>query len=245
MFSEEQRSRKFDLISFLAFFGWLFLGASFFAIPLVIIAPMIMGMTPDEYLASENLINEHQYIVAVIAHTIGTVAFIFLYKKVLKEDWNNFKSKWLKYLIIILVGFGLLYFSNNLMAMIYDYFGLGGQTSQNQQGIIDALHGSTVPFVVIYTVILAPIFEEIVFRKLFYNVLRKYTKLPTWAIVLIISFVFAFIHVTDVESLVFFPQYFVLALIITGAYAITKENIFVSIGLHFLNNLVAVLEILL
>ena len=131
------------------------------------------------------------------------------------------------------------------MSIIYEMLGLGNQTSQNQQGIIEALHGSTVPFVIIFTVILAPIFEEIVFRKLFFTTLKKYTKLPTWAIVLIISSVFAFIHVTDFESLVFFPQYFVLALIITSAYAITKENLFVSTGLHFLNNVVAVLEILL
>ena len=131
------------------------------------------------------------------------------------------------------------------MGIIYEKLGLGGQTSQNQQGIIDALNGSTVPFVVMYTVILAPIFEEIVFRKLFYTALKKFTKLPSWAIVLIISAAFAFIHVSDAQSLVFFPQYFVLALLITGAYALTKENLFASIGLHFLNNFVAVLEILL
>ena len=50
---------------------------------------------------------------------------------------------------------------------------------------------------------------------------------------------------TDIDSLVFFPQYFVLSLVITIAYAITKENLFASMGLHFLNNVLAVLEILL
>ena len=119
------------------------------------------------------------------------------------------------------------------------------ETSQNQQAIIDALNGSTKIFVIIYTVIVAPIIEEIVFRKLFYNVLKRHTKLPVWAIVLIISFVFAFIHVSDLESIKFLPQYFVLAFVITGVYAITKENIFASISLHGINNLIAVLQIVL
>ena len=107
------------------------------------------------------------------------------------------------------------------------------------------MFGSTRGFVILYTVILAPIFEEIVFRKLLFYVFRKNTKLPMWAVVLIVSCLFAGIHVTDVESFIFFPQYFVLALIITSAYAFTKENLYVCIGLHFLNNLVSVLEIIL
>lgn len=244
MFNEEERTKQFDLVSFLGFLAWMFLGASLFAVPLLMIAPVIMGMSSEDYLAS-GLLNEHQYIVAVLSHTLGVILFVFLYKKTIKDDFKNFISKWWKFLIVIIVGFGLLYLSNYLMGIIYEKLGLGGQTSQNQQGIIDALNGSTVPFVVMYTVILAPIFEEIVFRKLFYTALKKFTKLPSWAIVLIISAAFAFIHVSDAQSLVFFPQYFVLALLITGAYALTKENLFVSIGLHFLNNFVAVLEILL
>ena len=245
MFNEEYRNKSFDLLSFIVFFCWLFLGASIFAIPMMYIGSIASGLTLEEYISNTTLINEHQYIVAVIAHTVGTIVFTILYKSQVKEDAINFKSKWWKYIILIIIGFGLLYISNYIMSIIYEMLGLGNQTSQNQQGIIEALHGSTVPFVIIFTVILAPIFEEIVFRKLFFTTLKKYTKLPTWAIVLIISAVFAFIHVTDFESLVFFPQYFVLALIITSAYAITKENLFVSTGLHFLNNVVAVLEILL
>ena len=115
----------------------------------------------------------------------------------------------------------------------------------NQEQIVKALQGSTKTFVIIYTVILAPIFEEILFRKLLFTALKKCTKFPIWAIVLIVSTLFAFMHVSDLESLVFFPQYFVLAVIITTSYAISKENLFVSTGMHFLNNLVAVLEILL
>lgn len=242
---EERFEKRKNLIAFLSFFSWLFLGASLLAIPMFMIAPAILGIPMEDYLTDTKLITEHTYIPAVIANTAAVIVYVILFKKVIKNDGNNFKTNWWKFLLLIVIGFVLLLVSNYVMTIIYNALGYKDQTSQNQQAIIDALNGSTKPFVIIYTIILAPIFEEIVFRKLFYTSLRQYTKLPAWAIVLIISAVFAFIHVTDFESLVFFPQYFVLALIITGAYAISKENLLVSIGLHFLNNFLAILEILI
>ena len=245
MFKEEYRSEGFDLISFLGFFSWLVLGPTIFATIYVFFGALITGQSFNDYLNGIEPFAAYNYIFMVLSHFIGVVVFIWLYKKVLKQDAWNFKTNWIKYLIVILAGFILLYVSTDVMEIIYNKLGYEGITSQNQQAIINALHGPTKTFVIIYTVILAPVFEEILFRKLFFTVLRKYTKLPVWAIVVIVASVFAFLHVTDLESLVFFPQYFVLALFITGAYAITKENLYVSTGLHFLNNLVAVIDILL
>ena len=239
--------KKLNLIAFLGFFSWLFLGSLFFIIPLYIIGPKVSGLPLLEYLSNIKLVTEHSYIPAAIASIFGVFVFIMLFMKTIKLDFINFKQSWIKCILIIVIGSIVLLISTYLMSYIYSLLGFSeDDTSSNQQGIIDALNGSTKYIVIFYTVILAPIFEEIIFRKLFYNALRLNTKLPAWLIVIIISIVFAGIHViSDIESLVFFPQYFVLAFIITGAYAITKENIFVSIGLHFVNNLLAVLEILL
>lgn len=242
-----REEKRLNLISFLGFFSWLFLGSILFIIPLYVIGPKVSGLSLFEYLSNIQLVTEHTYVPAAIASVFGIFVFIMLFLKTIKTDAINFKNKWIKCIIVIIAGFILLLVSNYLMGYIYELLGFGeDDTSSNQQGIIDALNGSTKYVVIFYTIILAPIFEEIIFRKLFYNTLKMNTKLPAWAIVLIISAVFAGIHViSDIESLVFFPQYFVLAFIITGAYALTKENIFVSIGLHFLNNLLAILEILL
>jgi len=239
--------KKLNLIAFLGFFSWLFLGSLFFIIPLYIIGPKVSGLPLLEYSSNIKLVTEHSYIPAAIASIFGVFVFIMLFMKTIKLDFINFKQSWIKCILIIVIGSIVLLISTYLMSYIYSLLGFSeDDTSSNQQGIIDALNGSTKYIVIFYTVILAPIFEEIIFRKLFYNALRLNTKLPAWLIVIIISIVFAGIHViSDIESLVFFPQYFVLAFIITGAYAITKENIFVSIGLHFVNNLLAVLEILL
>lgn len=238
--------KKINILAFLGFFAWLFIGSIFFIIPIYIIGPKVAGVSFFEYSQNIQLVTEHTYVAGVLGHLFGIAIFVIFFNKIIKQDAKVFKNNWLKFLIIIVVGTGLLYFSDWIMNIIYTALGFGeNDTSSNQQGIIDALNGSTKYFVVFYTVILAPIFEEIVFRKFFYGALKQNTKLPVWLIVIIISVVFAGIHViSDIESLVYFPQYFTLALIITAAYAISKENLYVSTGLHFVNNLIAVISLL-
>ena len=240
-------NKRFNLLAFLGYFAWLFIGSSLFVIPLIVIGPKLTGLPLYEYIQNVDLMMPHAYIPEAIARVFAIFVFIIFFHKIIKLDAINFKNNFLKYLIIVVVGFVIIYLCTILMNYIYELLGYGeDDTSSNQQGIIDALNGPTKHVVVFLTVILAPIIEEIIFRKLFYNALKMNTKLPSWAIVLIIAAVFAGIHVmSDIESLVFFPQYFVLSFIITGVYAITKENIFASIGLHFLNNLLAILQILL
>lgn len=241
----DRSTKAFNIVSFLIGLGWLFLGSSLLAFPLYIIGPKVSGLPFEEYIQNIQLVTEHSYVVACVAHVVGIIFFVLFFKTVIKDDAKLFKNKVLKSIVIIVAGSILLYFSSWLLDIIYKALGFSeNDTSANQQAIVDALNGSTKYFVIFYTVILAPIFEEIVFRKLFYNALKS-VKLPVWAIVLIIASAFALLHVmTDIESLVFFPQYFVLSLIITLSYAISKENLFVSTGLHFVNNLMAVIQIL-
>lgn len=241
--------RKLNLRSILEFgvaFVWLFLGATFFLIPMISIGARASDLSLMEYLENQDLIQIHSTVCSCVGHLLGISLFAILFTQLIKSDLISFKKNWLKYILIIVIGFGVLYGLTILMNYIYSLFGFGeDDTSANQELIIKILNSDAKLYMIIYSGILAPIFEEIVFRKLFYKALKENTKLPCWAIVLIISVVFALIHVTDKASLVYFPQYFVLALIITASYAISKENLFVSTGLHFLNNLLAILEILL
>ena len=247
MFDKFHNEKRFNLLMFLCYFAWLFIGSVIFMIPFFKIGSSITGLPLLEYMQNIEMVTYHAYIPEAIARVFAIFVFIILFHNTIKTDAINFKNKFLKFTIIIIVGFIVIYLLGIAMTYIYELFGYGeDDTSANQQGIIDALNGPTKYIVVFLTVIRAPIVEEIIFRKLFYNALKMNTKLPTWAIVIIIAAVFGGIHViSDIDSLVFFPQYFVLSLVITSIYAITKENIFASIGLHFLNNLLAILQILL
>lgn len=234
-----------SLMAFLSFFSWLLLGSSLFTIPLVVIGSQKTGLTIDEYANNMDLVNLHSYFPSTISQILAIIAFVVLFKKIVIDDAKQFKEKLLKYIIIIVVAAALMYCAMLLVDFIYEKIGLGDETSKNQEHIINALHGKQNYIVIIYTIIIAPIIEEVIFRKLLFNTLKQYTKIPVWGIVVIISAVFAFIHVTDMESFKFFPVYFVPAFIITSAYAMTKENLYVSIGLHSINNFISVLEILL
>lgn len=235
-----------SIFEFAIGFIWLFLGAVLFLIPMISIGAKVSNLPLMDFLQNEQLITSYLTVPSCVSHLLGITVFVILFINVIKSDFLAFKNKWIKNLLIIVIGFALLYGLSILLNYIYLLLGFSeDDTSANQEAIIQALHSNGKIYMIIYSLILAPILEEIVFRKLFYKALRENTKLPVWAIVLIISIVFAFIHVSDVESLVYFPQYFVLALVITVGYAISKENLFVSTGLHFLNNLAAIIEILL
>lgn len=235
-----------SIFEFAIGFVWLFLGSVLFIIPMISIGARVSDLPLMDFLKNIDLLNSYSTVASCVGHLLGITIFAILFANLIKSDFLSFKKQWIKNIIIIIVGFALLYGASILLNYIYSLFGFKeDDTSANQEMIIKILHSSGRVYMIIYSLILAPILEEIVFRKLLYKALKENTKLPVWAIVLIISIVFAFIHVSDFESLVYFPQYFVLAIIITGSYAISKENLFVSTGLHFLNNLSSVLEILL
>ena len=61
--------------------------------------------------------------------------------------------------------------------------------------------------------------------------------------ILISTVLFAFIHVTDLESIKFIFQYIALALPICVAYHYSNNNIYVVTIVHIINNLLSVLTV--
>ncbi len=238
--------KKFDdgttyLMAFLIAFSWLLIGSTLFMIPMIVIGANKEGLSLVDYAQSSDLILVHSFVAQLVSQIIAIGIFGYFFFSICKKDFHNFKKHWIYYSIIIIVGFLLLVGLNYFSDWIYTLLGLGEETSTNQKTIIDALNSNIKILVIIGTVICASIFEEIVFRKFLYGFFKHKTKLPAWVIVIIISIIFAGMHViSDFDSLAFFPAYFGLAFIITGAYALTRENIFVAIGMHFLNNLLSV-----
>ncbi len=225
------------LITFLVALIWLFVGASFFILPIVF---KYKGTNFDI-----NNLEGELFLLSSIASLLGIGVIVSLFFKQFKDDIFSWKKNWLKNIIIIIVGIGIIIGSSYLFEFIYSCLNIEG-TSENQNIIVNALKSSDMGYVVIYSVILAPIFEEIVFRKLLFSTLRKNTKFPLWACVLVSAVFFALIHVvSDLQSMVFFFEYFALALVISSSYALSNENIYVTILLHFLNNLISLLMILL
>ncbi|MDD4000135.1 MAG: CPBP family intramembrane metalloprotease [Bacilli bacterium] len=161
---------------------------------------------------------------------LAIIMIIFL-RKDLANSWLEFKSNWKSNLLTIIFGFVIIYLLNYAMVLIYDLLGVSG-TSENQETIISSLESSTAILMVLTVMLLAPFVEEILFRKLLYGVIEVKFRLKPIFAVIISAIIFSALHAVDI----FFFQYFTMALVLCTTYALSKNNIYVPIGIHFLNN---------
>lgn len=160
--------------------------------------------------------------------TIGLIPFL---KRPLIKGYNQFKKNIWNNIGAIIIGFLFVMLVQSIIGLIFNYFNIEG-TSENQDSIVKALSSSTRIFILLSVVVIAPIVEELLFRQLLHGLLQESFKLPRIITVFISAALFASLHATDI----FFIQYFSMALILSGSYALFKENIFIPIGIHFLNN---------
>lgn len=117
------------------------------------------------------------------------------------------------------------------------------QTSANQSEVITAVE--SMPYLSIFsTLIYAPIVEEILFRGVFYRALRPHMK--WFSAALISAFLFGFIHVMqsfftgNFADMIFLLSYGLIGFFMALAYEI-NDTIYGSMCLHFLNNAIALL----
>lgn len=185
-------------------------------------------------LDANNLSTTTNYVLTVYAYLCITLILYLLYRKELKIEWKKFTSKLgknmdtaFKYYFIGL--FGMMLFN----IIINFILKLGGpQNEQNVQSMIDA----SPWLMLICAGLLAPITEELVFRKAFQNVFTK-----KWLFVIISGLVFGALHVIGYDLKSPLEILYILPYGILGAsfaYMDYKlESVFPSISMHMLHNL--------
>lgn len=143
--------------------------------------------------------------------------------------------------IWILIGFIMMYAFSVVTGALYFEFGING-TSENQI-ILESMIADN-PWVMVFPIaILIPVVEEILFRGAALEAIEK--RFGTTFSVIAVNTVFAFMHVSDAESVIFFPIYFGLGLMLTWLYFKSNRNILIPIGAHVLNNTLTVIFMLL
>ena len=189
-----------------------------------------IGIKPSNF----SIINQVIYLLSVTIFMLFTM--ILIYHKELKKDFkkfkNNFKEYFSKYNKYWLIMIFLMTISSWFVSIFTN------DISQNETLIRNTMK-SNIPYF-IYTCIscslIAPIMEEIVFRKSIKKII------PTKYLFIIISgLLFGLMHVLGlVENP--FDYLYILPYSIPGfvlAYTYEKSNnIFVPIGIHFFHNTV-------
>ena len=174
-----------------------------------------------------------QFLVSLI---IAIIFIIVLWKKLI-NDFKVFKKNlWYNLLSIVLWFVVIIVITVGMAVLFFDLLGIEG-TAENQEGV-EALIASELGFLMlISTVLLAPFIEEIIFRKFLIGLFEKTFRLPIYIATILSAVIFGLIH----DYKVFFFMYFPMALVLSLSYSLHKNNIFIPIGVHFLNNVYAVI----
>lgn len=219
----------------------------------------INDITLEELLANEELYNkmntELTPILELIVYSLGLiVAFVFLGKS-LFSDIKGFKKDTFK---TGLWGILFIYAGSIIGSIILAILGLVDDSS-NEQAIGQILSSaqSTLGIIImaVVIVIMAPILEELVFRKSFFNICGNDNRKG----LIISSLAFALMHVIDptveaivnlasggtyldiVSELAYVIIYFLMGCGLGLCYIKSKRNICSSIIAHMVNNLLSFL----
>lgn len=179
-----------------------------------------------------------QLILSTIGETVLLILLIIYYRKDLIKDFKSFDKSWFKFMIKWwLIGLVIMYASNVVINLII----FKGQIAPNEAADREMLQ--TIPILGLFLAgFIAPMTEELVFRKSFRNITDN--KLLYIAVA---TFIFAFVHVTPgfIVSLqplklkwlqlIYLIPYGALALSFTIVYR-EKDNILTSMIMHMAHN---------
>lgn len=171
---------------------------------------------------------------------------ITMFKLVLKKDLIIFKLNKKDYinkiLNIFILFLGIKIASSVATTLLSIILGYSIGESENQN-IITSLAKSAPLILLIDTVILAPIVEEIIFRLSLKKIINN-----KYVFIIISGFIFGFMHIfpTDLNialALIYSITYVTMGLFLAYTYEETN-NIWINIAIHSLNNLISMLAVL-
>lgn len=172
----------------------------------------------------------------IIINIIVLLAVYFLNRYEIKEMFDKFKENptknLKKNLITWIIGFILMMIANYLIMII-----IPNQTITNEV-LVREMYDKYLLASIISFIIIVPIIEEIVFRLSFNNISNKYLYLITSS--LVFSLLHAIGSFNNLISLIYIMPYLVLG-ITFGIIYYRSENIFNSIIIHSLHNLVVLI----
>lgn len=157
------------------------------------------------------------------------VVFCVIYRKRIKDDLKRLKPKqwgWLILATVILLGIN--------WAITSSFEALGIEMS-NQDSIKESM-GQAAVVTALMAAVAAPVVEEFVFRYSFGSIIKN-----KMAFIILSSVIFGIMHGVGVVTIL----YIILGLFFVMAYLKTDRNIVAAIVMHFLNNLIGVIGILM
>lgn len=168
-------------------------------------------------------------LIPIICMAICAVIFIAMYRKRLVEDFRRLTKK--QWGLLILAAIAVLGANMGISVLLESM----GVEMSNQDALADSMTALLIP-TAIMTTLMAPLVEELVFRYSLGSVIKN----PI-VFVIVSAIIFAALHAMNVAIVV----YLVLGLAFSLAYIKTDRNVVASIFLHFANNLIGTIGLVL
>lgn len=212
----------------------------YYVIFMVLLASLPITANIMSFLANGDIYKASEYL-TIFLYVTHIVLFVIVYltfredlKVKIKEFSTNFKKN-LKYIVLGLIS---IFISNMIIGLFIQQSGTNQETlSTMQQGSV----GLMIVCFYLITVIIGPINEEIIFRRILIGDGKKY--LSVIGSLIFSSITFSLIHIHSIKEITLIIPYMCTGVILGFVY-IKNNNIITSISLHILNNLVGVILLL-
>lgn len=209
--------------------------------------------------------NEEQFLEISIN---ANIAFYFVtsiilgivFRKYIVAQFKSFKNNFIKYTVTIFLGIVGIYGAAIVIGLFFQMIGVS-DNADNQQSILEMIEASTpiqLVLIVAFITVLAPVVEELVFRKGIYGIIGKLSTdfmakfdiavdvkkrhlMANIIAIIFSSFAFGLIHATDVYILLYGGLGIVLGIV----YFMTNKNVMSSIAVHMIYNTISLLVTIL
>lgn len=180
--------------------------------------------------------NNNFYIMLSFAQAlIGAFLFIIIDKEAFKQNLQDFRKTPGKYFGQIVTGFLIVFGALLVASTILDVLGVSG-TSENEETIRSYFTNDIGQLIILFLLlcVFTPIVEEIIFRKVVYNFFEP--KAGHIVAIIGTGVIFGLMHVITYGDFIQSIPYILMGIAFGYIYYRANKNIYVTIGVHFLNN---------
>ena len=182
----------------------------------------------------------NMYTSTALSSITNVILALFLFGDHLKEEWARFKTQttlkkilWLSFLLFIINVFA----RTILMTLFEPYLDLES-LGMNQQALEEMKTQINPLLFIFFTVISAPLVEELVFRESLNGWVNKANRTLVVIMWIVSTLLFAGAHVLSLQD---FLIYLPLSISLLYMYVKFDRNIWGSISFHFVNNALSVI----
>ena len=179
-------------------------------------------------------------LIGLLPVLISGISFLIIDREAFKYDALRFKKDIPNHLGKIVFGFVGVWMALVFASYILSLLGVT-DTSQNEMIIKSMFSPDVFQLILLFSLlcVFTPIAEEVIFRKVVYNFVESKTN-HIWAIIISGS-IFGFMHVISYGDFLQSIPYILMGIVFGYIYYKAKKNIFVTIGIHFINNFISFL----